>query len=792
MISKVFQKYPVRSFLAGKRRLLVVFFFLSALLSNAQTYDTISNWDGIVQDWYFSAGSGKTVLNPAPDEVNASTHCLQVTTTNDIYDFFSYELPVPANFDAYPRYRLKVLAPPTGGNILLKFENQDYSYFHEISATPISGKWTDITFDFSGLYYDNLVRMVIFYDFLGTTPNKTWYFDDILKEIPEPVVFESNLPIVVINTFGVPIPDEPKISATMGIIDNGPGAVNHSSDPFNGYDGPIGIEVRGQSTQMFPKKSYAFETRDSQGENFNVSILGMPKENDWILYAPYSDKSLMRNVVTFEINRRTGHYGTRTKYCELILNGDYKGIYVMEEKIKRDKNRVNIANLKPSDISGDALTGGYILRVDKLDPDFEFDYDGWISYPEPQYPNAKNIIFQYYRPKPDELMPQQKAYIKDYVDAASGALASAGFTDPEQGYQQYFDVRSFVDFMLVNEIAKEVDNYRYSNYLYKKRDSDGGKLFAGPVWDFNLGYGNVDFWPEGIQINGWHYEMVFPVEWSIMFWWKRLMEDPYFAGFAHARWKYLRQEKLTNSALQAVIDSLVAHTAQARERNFQRWKILGEYVWPNHYWQGNDYDDEVNYFRTFLFNRMNWMDNNFAVEVIEPTAKISADANVIELKLVDDYFANAFLAKEAFVLNNAPEGASLQSVEYVSASECKLILNMNVEQAGQISVTVSSQVLNSWSDLTSHTLSADGLNGKVAAGEIRVRITESGLQLGCIRPELLGTTARIYSSDGRLVKQFQLLKQPLQQLPFNETAGIYLLQLDYANEVVNRKIVKAG
>lgn len=270
------------------------------------------------------------------------------------------------------------------------------------------------------------------------------------------------------------------------------------------------------------------------------------------------------------------------------------------------------------------------------------------------------------------------------------------------------------------------------------------------------------------------------------------MEDPYFAGFAHARWKYLRQEKLTNSALQAVIDSLVTHTAQARERNFQRWKILGEYVWPNHYWQGNDYDDEVNYFRTFLFNRMNWMDNNFAVEVIEPTAKISADANVIELKLVDDYFANAFLAKEAFVLNNAPEGASLQSVEYVSASECKLILNMNVEQAGQISVTVSSQVLNSWSDLTSHTLSADGLNGKVAAGEIRVRITESGLQLGCIRPELLGTTARIYSLDGRLVKQFQLLKQPLQQLPFNETAGIYLLQLDYANEVVNRKIVKAG
>ena len=151
----------------------------------------------------------------------------------------------------------------------------------------------------------------------------------------------------------------------MGIIDNGFGNINSVNDAFNDYNGKISIEYRGSSSQSFPKKPYALETQDSIGNNNNVSLLGMPVENDWILYAPYTDKSLMRNFLTFDLGRKMRNYSPRTVYCELVVNGDYKGIYILMEKIKRDNDRVDIAKLDSNDVAGDSLTGGYIIKVDK-------------------------------------------------------------------------------------------------------------------------------------------------------------------------------------------------------------------------------------------------------------------------------------------------------------------------------------------------------------------------------------------------------------------------------------------
>ena len=154
--------------------------------------------------------------------------------------------------------------------------------------------------------------------------------------------YSSNLPIIAINTFGTPIPDEPKIKAEMGVVDNGPGQINHISDSFNGYHGWINIEIRGESAQMFPKKSYGFETQDSLGENNNVALLGLPEENDWILYGPYSDKTLIKNVLSLKLSRDMGRYASRTQYCEVFINESYQGLYVLMEKIKQDSNRVDI------------------------------------------------------------------------------------------------------------------------------------------------------------------------------------------------------------------------------------------------------------------------------------------------------------------------------------------------------------------------------------------------------------------------------------------------------------------
>ena len=159
----------------------------------------------------------------------------------------------------------------------------------------------------------------------------------------------SNLPLILINTYGQTIPDEPRITADMEVINYGPGLRNHPEDIPNDYNGRIAIEIHGESSTMFPKKSYRLETQDSLGENNNVSLLGMPKENDWILYGPYSDKSLIRNVLAYRLSNDIGRYAPRTRFCELLINGQYMGLYVLTEKIKRDKHRVNIKKLRPED-----------------------------------------------------------------------------------------------------------------------------------------------------------------------------------------------------------------------------------------------------------------------------------------------------------------------------------------------------------------------------------------------------------------------------------------------------------
>ena len=151
----------------------------------------------------------------------------------------------------------------------------------------------------------------------------------------------SNLPIVIINTNGKSIMEDERIVAEMGIIWNDNDERNYVTDLPNNYAGRIEIELHGKSSLSFPKKSFRIETQDSIGENKNISLLGMPKENDWILYAPYSDKTMMRNALSYTLSGEISGYAPRVRYCELILNDAYHGVYVLTEKIKRDKNRVD-------------------------------------------------------------------------------------------------------------------------------------------------------------------------------------------------------------------------------------------------------------------------------------------------------------------------------------------------------------------------------------------------------------------------------------------------------------------
>lgn len=452
--------------------------------------------------------------------------------------------------------------------------------------------------------------------------NNTRLYRPVPAWFADPLLEKSNLPLIIIETSGKTIVNEPKITAWLKVVNNGEGIQNGYFDDGTDYNGLIGIEIRGQSSQMFPKKSYSLETRNDLGEGVNVSLLGMPAEEDWILYAPYSDKTMLRNAITYQLGRTMGNWQPRFKFCEVYVNAEYQGVYLLIEKIKRDKNRVNINKLEIIDISGDELTGGYILKVDKIQDLSSIEY--FYTYPYYRYNNARNYAFTYVYPDYDILGSEQKAYIKSFMLSFENTLNSTNFKDPVYGYKSYIDMNSFIDFQIMNELSNNVDGYRYSTFFHKQRDSDGGKLVAGPLWDFNLGYGNVNYSPLNLATNRWLYPNYGPNEGYAMHWWARLMEDPNYKQAFYERWTALRSSSFKTDSIMSMIDNMIQELGPSIDRNFKKWPIIGQYVWPNYNYANYNYSQEINYLKSWVTSRLVWMDANITsltgVNDISPAA----------------------------------------------------------------------------------------------------------------------------------------------------------------------------
>lgn len=428
------------------------------------------------------------------------------------------------------------------------------------------------------------------------------------KHFSQVTFTSSNLPIIVINTHGQTILDEPKITADMGIIDNGPGQRNNLTDPFNAYNGKIGIEIRGHSSQMFEKKQYGIETRDSLGNDIKVSLLGFPEESDWVLNASYIDKSFMRNVITYKLSNDLGRYASRTRYCEVVINGNYFGLYILQEKIKRDKNRVNVKKMSATDITGDGVTGGYIIKIDRVDPGDKY----WTSaYPAVYQSTKAPVTYVHEYPKAADIVTAQQNYIKNYINTFETIMYSAFYRDPFAGYYNLIDVDSFVDYYLINEFTKNTDAYRLSAFLYKNRDSEGGKLVMGPVWDYDICFGLADY-DDGFNPEGWQAYKHYDGLWSSPFWTTNLMIDPVFKNKLAKRWDDVKNKTFSISSLTSFIEENILLTAEARERNFAKWKDLfnpAVYTWPNKN-RFSNYEDEVNYLKTWISQRTTWLNNN--------------------------------------------------------------------------------------------------------------------------------------------------------------------------------------
>lgn len=414
------------------------------------------------------------------------------------------------------------------------------------------------------------------------------------------LTFSSNLPLVVVHTLGTQIPEDPQVLCAATLIDTTSGTAT-LTDPPN-FLGVAGIKLRGSSSLMFPKKQYAFEIWDHNADDENMELLDLPKEADWVLYGPYTDKSLMRNVLAYQWGNAFGHYAPRTRFVEMFLHAapgmvtgnDYIGTYVLIERIKRDKNRVNIAKLRPDDNTQPTVTGGYIVKKDRLDPG---DNGFFTSI-------GQQLAFV--EPKEAEISAAQAAYLTGYFNAFEAALYGPDYTDPVVGYAKYIDVDSWIDQHILVELAKNIDGYRLSAFLFKDRN---GKLNMGPAWDYNLSLGNADYL-EGWIPQGWYYPQLSDGDYP---WFPRLFADQAFRLRYADRWFALRKSVLQTSQLLAEIDGYADVLAQSQVRNFQRWPVLGTYVWPNAPgWEERlTYQDEINWMKNWLVDRLAWIDAQF-------------------------------------------------------------------------------------------------------------------------------------------------------------------------------------
>ena len=385
----------------------------------------------------------------------------------------------------------------------------------------------------------------------------------------------STLPIILIESdeFGIPFAHK-EVIANMRVIKN----AGKFNSPFDTqYDGRISIEVRGNSSSYFPKQSFNIETQLPDGSNNNVSLLGMPAENDWKLIGPISDRSLIRHTLTYELGRKQRYWEPRSKYCELVLNGEYLGLYALTEKIKPDDNRLDIANLNSTEISGDAMTGGYIF------------WKQTASY------------FTCYYPNDNKIQPEQYEYINSFIDRYWEMVFSDDFFDSVKGYNNWVNTESMLDYLIINELSFDHDKYAASTYMYKNRSDRDSLIHFGPLWDYNYAYGNTD---QTMATDQWRFSLSNGPQF------KRYFQDTTLVKRFAEKWHEQRRGFLHNDSIFAIIDSLTANIREARIRDSLVWDA---YATVNVYFANDtvyEYDKVIDNLKDWIARRTLWIDTH--------------------------------------------------------------------------------------------------------------------------------------------------------------------------------------
>jgi subtilisin-like proprotein convertase family protein len=456
------------------------------------------------------------------------------------------------------------------------------------TGKPGNGTWTLYIKDFvAGANAGTLLSWSLKF---STTPAK-------------PVIFtSSNLPIVIINNNNKKLTDDESI-VDLGIIDNGQFR-NNITDPKNNYNGKAACHIRGSSSKMFEKNNLKIELRDALGGlEIEASLLGMPVESDWVLTAAYPDKTMLRNPLTQHLFRKMGHYAPQSRFVELVINEEYFGVYILTEQIKRGKDRVSISKMTSFDNQFPYITGGYIIQINRTDD------PGWYSLFPGISGNDAKFYYQYNYPNKNKITIPQQNYIKSVLDSFETVMNSASFADPVNGYSRFIDENTFIDYLIINELSKNVDAYKLSAYLYKDNVMKGGKLKMGPTWDYDIAWHNCNFGNAFSELY-WQYDQPNSV-YPIPTWWKTLMKDPSFKDKLYCRYHTLRKQTLSNNEMYSYIDESVHLLKEAHERNFRQFPIIGAYIYPNpQQQQGATYEKEIQHLKDWIAKRAAWLDAN--------------------------------------------------------------------------------------------------------------------------------------------------------------------------------------
>ncbi len=469
-----------------------------------------------------------------------------------------------------------------------------------------------------------------------------------------------DLPLIVVNTKGKELSKgADKIPGEMRIVDNGSNTLSDSSkaEKIN-----VGIKIRGQTSADFPKKGYSVELHDPSGQDTSLKVLGMPKNADWVFHGPYVDKTLIRNALAHWLYQRTGRYSSRFKFFELYLNGQYKGVYVLLEKIKRAKARVHIAKLKDEDISGDELTGGYVLSIDKVENNSTsgLDKEGFKSK------DGSPVVMR--SPKKENTTKEQQDYIKNFFNKIESTCDNGDVNS--NGCSDILDIDAAVDYIMHEDVTNNTDAYICSFYMFKDKDSKGGKLQLGAPWDFNLGFGAYQR-VGGEKAEGWRIPQSAKGgsgDWFVAKWVQNLWNNDGFQKKYKERWKELRSGVWHTKNIDHFIDSLKTVLKKAADRNFERWPNLGQASgtcdadpmdsnggnnggnngnpWGGGMWGGGmggfcmgmkmnyynepTWDAEIEHLRKYVKQRFSWIDQQ--VGFSEPSAPV-----VTEPLIIDDW-----------------------------------------------------------------------------------------------------------------------------------------------------------